>query len=555
MGQIYSKATEVLIWLGEESEHSREIMLYLRRIGQRFVDRGGEIREPRHERSPENDAIWADVTSDPDLMERVHLIWTRPWFSRRWIIQEMALAHRPIVHCGDVSMDWDVLYHAGQALAQLKGDGGHFFHSREDRPLQLRGQALLNALKLQEIRKQIWAPDTQNSNRQMFECLNDARAFGCRDAKDRVFALLGIFNYGRDNPFTIDYGCSEAEVFEAFARYCLQNGKTVDILSFAGETNHASIEERLNLPTWVPDWRLPFRSSVDMLHGFRAGHRLSSSLVLEDSSRELLVRGKLVDRILGFIEPVESFRQPGQTAEWRMMDPAHVPLWYAHVEQMFRTLFEVSYRERRPYIGGGDVWEALARTFIIDRTDVIFDYELDHPERAARSRHMDLGPFYEEFDGFRTHMLNNLLGANPYRGSPENPAPLTLISLEQMEYNALAVSYTENRTFFITQKGYIGLGPPGIREGDVITILAGSSVPYILRPLSEDFHIIGERGRGPVTIRREAYFQMPNGERKDFLLREREERFKLVGEGYVQGLMKGEVWGIDHAFFEEFRLV
>jgi hypothetical protein len=52
MANIYSQATEVLIWLGAETEGSEDVMKYLKRIGQNFVDRGGEIKEPRDERSP-----------------------------------------------------------------------------------------------------------------------------------------------------------------------------------------------------------------------------------------------------------------------------------------------------------------------------------------------------------------------------------------------------------------------------------------------------------------------------------------------------------------------
>jgi hypothetical protein len=53
MAEIYGQAIEVLIWLGNESEGSADVMHYLKRIGQKFVDRGGEIKEPRDERSPE----------------------------------------------------------------------------------------------------------------------------------------------------------------------------------------------------------------------------------------------------------------------------------------------------------------------------------------------------------------------------------------------------------------------------------------------------------------------------------------------------------------------
>ncbi|PVH85219.1 HET-domain-containing protein, partial [Cadophora sp. DSE1049] len=80
MADIYGQATEVMIWLGEETEGTTDVMLYLNRIGQ----------------NPENDALWKDLIKDPNL-DKTDLVWTRPWFSRVWIIQELALASRATV--------------------------------------------------------------------------------------------------------------------------------------------------------------------------------------------------------------------------------------------------------------------------------------------------------------------------------------------------------------------------------------------------------------------------------------------------------------------------
>jgi hypothetical protein len=168
MAKIYSQATEVIIWLGEKSEGSEEVMLYLRRVGQKFVDRGGEILEPRNERSLENDKIWEDMTNDPNL-EKTHLFWQRPWFSRRWVLEEMALARNPIVHYGAVSMEWNVLFHACTALSRLRGDGSHFWNKTTGKPLRMQSKPMLNALKLDDIRKGIWVM-MQSSLRD--KCLN-----------------------------------------------------------------------------------------------------------------------------------------------------------------------------------------------------------------------------------------------------------------------------------------------------------------------------------------------------------------------------------------------
>jgi hypothetical protein len=65
------------------------------------------------------------------------------------------------------------------------------------------------------------------------------------------------------------------------------------------------------------------------------------------------------------------------------------------------------------------------------------------------------------------------------------------------------ILYCPNRSFFITEKGFYGLGPDTTRPGDLCCVLFGAHVPFILRSLGGNL--------------------------------------KLLGEAYVRGLMGGEV--------------
>lgn len=66
--------------------------------------------------------------------------------------------------------------------------------------------------------------------------------------------------------------------------------------------------------------------------------------------------------------------------------------------------------------------------------------------------------------------------------------------------------WTKQRRFFVTEKGYFGLGPGGTEVGDKVVLLQGGRVPIITRP------------GGPSSI---------------------------VGESYVKGIMNGEVFDKD----------
>jgi hypothetical protein len=78
-------------------------------------------------------------------------------------------------------------------------------------------------------------------------------------------------------------------------------------------------------------------------------------------------------------------------------------------------------------------------------------------------------------------------------------------------------SAATRRTFFITEKGYIGLGPTKTRPGDSVFILLGGQTPFILRP--SGFHMI--RTRDSINL-------------------DGQLRFEMIGDCYTHGLMDGE---------------
>lgn len=80
MGQIHAHANRVHIWLGDdEIEDAQQAFSLIRRI----EIKGGGMLQPG--------------TDDFLCLER---FFNRPWFTRRWIIQETFFAHDAIFHCG-----------------------------------------------------------------------------------------------------------------------------------------------------------------------------------------------------------------------------------------------------------------------------------------------------------------------------------------------------------------------------------------------------------------------------------------------------------------------
>lgn len=78
-------------------------------------------------------------------------------------------------------------------------------------------------------------------------------------------------------------------------------------------------------------------------------------------------------------------------------------------------------------------------------------------------------------------------------------------------FRETAIPLCERRRLFLTLNGLLGIGPDTVREGDVVAVLSGGEVPFILRPTNN-------RASAVDGI----------------------DRYLLVGECFIEGLMNGE---------------
>lgn len=88
-----------------------------------------------------------------------------------------------------------------------------------------------------------------------------------------------------------------------------------------------------------------------------------------------------------------------------------------------------------------------------------------------------------------------------------------------------AVPLCECRRLFLTMNGYLGLGPDTLREGDVLCVLAGGDLPFILRPVKQK---VDKPQSKNVSVRN----TKTQGSTADHYL--------FAGECHVEGLMNGE---------------
>jgi len=114
MGDIYKFAQRVVVWIGPASEEkgSTKALKVLLHLGQQVrwdpvthIKRRSSICEPGCEE-------WFKGTGslpyDENSWQAIHYIFSRPWFSRAWVWQEIGLANQEqaILKCGDASILW-----------------------------------------------------------------------------------------------------------------------------------------------------------------------------------------------------------------------------------------------------------------------------------------------------------------------------------------------------------------------------------------------------------------------------------------------------------------
>jgi hypothetical protein len=97
--------------------------------------------------------------------------------------------------------------------------------------------------------------------------------------------------------------------------------------------------------------------------------------------------------------------------------------------------------------------------------------------------------------------------SDPTEGCLENSVQLDALAYISNQRRAL-----NNRRLFRTTKGYYGVGHNTLEVGDVCCVFRGANVPFVLRQASHN----------------EQNLHMSN-------------QYRLVGESYIQGIMKGEV--------------
>ncbi|KAF2105430.1 heterokaryon incompatibility protein-domain-containing protein [Lophiotrema nucula] len=209
MGDIFSRADQVIFWLGGPTYNSNLVMDALKRFERRAQKEASGGWHPSDERWQ---MLWSQLQPmtvkwppDPSLpkdlsslqKEGLQYLLGRNWFRRVWIIQEVARARRAIVCCGSKSVTSRIFVLAPSVVGVEPNS---------------HCQAILDIMP-GPLRESSWWKE----NRDLYTLV---RKFGRRseasDPRDMIYALLGVAELRQDYRVLLpDYTKSEAEVVAA----------------------------------------------------------------------------------------------------------------------------------------------------------------------------------------------------------------------------------------------------------------------------------------------------------------------------------------------------
>ncbi|KAI1129790.1 hypothetical protein F5Y10DRAFT_237644 [Nemania abortiva] len=414
---------------------------------------------------------------DDELWRHLRSLFNLPWFTRTWIIQEVALSQKdPIFLHGPHRYPWHRL---GWAASWLRRNG---YLRLAQIPNRMHNVDTISNIRRSGAR---WRLDAL--------LVTTSIKFYATNQRDKIYGLLGLAAESQDptrlpNALFPTYELEINEIYTELALFFIQEYKSLSVLTRAsGVSNDTSWAQRKHqfelLPSWVPNW-------CDYSVTEREVARFFSWLSHPNTAGAVT---------LGFPEhykascglPVKLFRCP---------DSFVLRLSGLKVDLVVgATQFE----DETEYFGKRDCGSAFlqlwktALPFLLEGKPIT-DWIAPWIKTTTAEQHVICGKTAEQIfkDGlaYLSNALSDGICHPPFAGGRDIVGLLRAQSMggDPQAYAALASNFCLGRKFIATHHGRMGIGPTGTQPGDLIFVLFGGGVPYILRKQESGFLFVGE---------------------------------------------------------------
>lgn len=495
MAQIYSTASRTLIWLGEETTENSMAFPAL----ERFFRASSIIDWDRILDTGRADNRFVGLIHQtfgsplaPEMTQIGRLL-SLPWFSRKWIVQELLLSAEPILVLGHRQAPWEHLKCFIRYVSAYKVEV-FLMVPRPDDPRPSKYFRHAGTLELGMFLRR-GAPSSSLLQYATMFCF-----FSCKDPRDHVIGLLGTADdvSPADMAKFADYNRPAAEIFLLFAKWCILEQGSLGILSL----KTLLPPESSTLPSWAPDLEMlsAGHPTIPLYQTTFSRASSKSKVVASLSQGNLLsLRGRILDRIIKVgtremtrVDDESIHQEPDSQAALAYVQ--HPAKFLDEIEEMYSWPDEAqALKGGLPsyFAAGLTTWfraiafskkrKAFLRALLGDIENKSSLGHLAGFEHALRGCRM-IGGMVPGTDAFQ--ILATFLTARALRW--------------EIDLNQFFCRY-----FCRTEKTRFGWVPRSAKEGDLICVFDGGATPYVIRRTEEGRHL-------------------------------------LLGDCYIQGLMIGE---------------
>lgn len=455
MKDIYTGAKEVRIWLGNlDNDVVVKAINSARSIYHQCMHETNDLADLQL-RLYGTGPVMGFKYSDKALPEKcdwkaLQALYSLPWFTRLWVVQEVALARKAICHTGQHKVDAEVITLAARWMV-------HRCYAKHFEGSQVEG--IENASSMYRPTSRPLSNQLRRMHRQR-----------CKDPRDRVYGLLGLLNPDVATAIVPDYTLSVVDVYANAIRAGFGEDESLDMLRFAAwfvqEPTTEGILARLSKNFWWlwslitntpvakewPSWVLKVHAGTETAHG-----SCLNVQVFEKSDWPLQTR-TLSDPLILSVKGLklshltyisEAFSEEVMNDDKTLA--ATIMQCTKQVENMVS----------KP--GCAPDPDDLKLTFACGINAQNGDAELDETVKS-------------QYEAFITWCATQ----NSERAKQEQTRP------------SYMMSRSHNRRFFITADGKVGMGTLGTRNGDHLCILSGTAGAFILRQEGQKWRFIGD---------------------------------------------------------------
>ncbi|KAI0864048.1 heterokaryon incompatibility protein-domain-containing protein [Xylaria cubensis] len=463
MHEVYSRATQVIVWLGRESEDSNLAMALLPTIIYDTITNSDENANVLVNRSSQDDmkSIWRPIAR----------LFARPWWTRVWVIQEVALtSHYITVKCGKAEQPWKFFVVAGVILHDAFVAGAFSHHPR------IMNDSILAGITISSWPSEIVSMDPEKNKSWTLEhaLTKLARLRDATDPRDKVFGILNLIPV-EQWPCRPDYSLDVRTLYTKVALHIMEKNKNLRLLASCVTGDWPTTDGHLRsyfrrsliagIPSWVPNWTQmrycpPFPGGIESTVPVEEQLAITSGdsfdMCFRVESGDILV---VFGRILGKIVAVGE--GPVITRPYDLFDGTKM-LFFANF--ICRHLQSIKHK--------------ITDEMCMDAEWALMTCYASQPLSFTRTH----------------YALWRLFG-----------------SLQpSSDFVDVATARLHGRQVMSMSNGCLGLVPLGAKSGDCIAILKGCHVPIVLRPV-EDEEVKGKSKEPP-----------------------RPHRYIVIGEAYVQ---------------------